>query len=547
MRPTLRLNLTFISFFCLYIALLVNLYVLQIRQGSFFKLRAQNQYTTLITTLLPRAEVVDRNGRPIALNISRFSAFIIPSRLSQPDKVRAFLGQHFPAALKRFDKKALGSQKDTQPSFFYIQRHLSDDEVRLIKESNLCDIHVLKEPHRFYPIASTGPILGMTDIDNKGLMGIEKAYDHVLAGDPAVYALEQEGRSGHYYFNKTAQADGSQGTPIGLTLDATLQFLAYEETRDAVNLLNAHEGAVLILDPTNGDILAMAQYPNFDPNSRVITDLEKTKNKLVTDAYELGSVIKVFLALAAIEEAVVCPEEMIDCENTMSTYIDGFKVNTLKPHGLLTFSRVIELSNNIGTSKIAPRLGARIYQHYKRCGFGSKTGLNFAGEQRGFVNHPTKWSKLSKFSLSFGYEIRATLLQLARAFSIVANDGSLVTPRLLLSAPCQLSPRLYKADTIETIRDMLRKTVTHGTAHRARINGYNVFGKTGTANLLINGVYQPSHNIFTFVGLIEKGAYKRIIVTFIKETDKKDATAASTASLLFEKVAHKMLIHDKII
>lgn len=546
---SIRLNLVFFSFSLFYCALVINLFIIQIMQSSFFKSRAQHQYTTLITALLPRAEILDRNGKPLAINISRLSAFMIPAKMSQPKKLKKFLAEFFPRAYERLHK----NQKSSQPAFFYIKRYLTDQEVQIIKESGLRDIHFLKEPNRFYPVSAAGQVIGMTDIDNKGLFGLEKAYDSILAGNPAIYSLEQEGRSGHYHFNKTAQAEGNQGTPITLTIDSTLQFLAYEEAKEAVNSLHAAEGAVLILDPAQGDILAMAHYPGFDPNIRETKpDLEKTKNKIVTDTYELGSVIKVFLALAALEEKVVTPDEIIDCHNTKTALIDGFKVNTLKAHGLLTFSQVIELSNNIGTSKIAQRLGPLLYSHYRRCGFGQKTGLHFPGEQKGFVNPPNKWSKLSIFSLSFGYEIRATLLQLARAFSLIANNGFLVTPRLLFlssHAPAfdKTQTSLYKPETVAQMREILKKTITRGTARRGHINGYEIFGKTGSANLISDGIYDPNRNIFTFVGLIEKESYKRIIVTFIKETTKPHATASSTAVPFFEKIAHKMLIHDKII
>jgi cell division protein FtsI (penicillin-binding protein 3) len=539
----LRLNVIFLFFLLFYGALCVNLYIIQVKQNSFFKAMAQNQYATIISTSPPRALILDRNSKPLALNITRLTAFIIPSKITEPEKLRAFLSEHYPQARTRLDE-------NPELHFMYVKRHLSEQEIDNIEKSGLKDIKFLKEPHRYYPVESVGPLVGITDTDNKGLMGIESYLNDVLAGTPSTYFLEQEARSGHYYFHKETQVQGTEGSPVTLTLDANLQFLAYAELKEAVKRLKAVDGAVLILDPVTSDILVMAHYPDFDENHHESLDLEKTKNKIVTETYELGSVMKVFLALAALDEGVVTPDEIIDCENKLVTYIDRQRIGTTKPNGLLTFSQVIELSNNIGTSKIAQRLGPKLYDHYVRCGFGQKTGLNFPGEQKGFVSPPSSWSKASIFSLSFGYESRATLLQLARAFAIIATGGRLISPRLILEPqqpPQMPSAPLYKPDTIKTMREILTRTITQGTAHRAKIDGYTVLGKTGTANLITNGTYDPTRTIFSFAGLIEKDDYKRIIVTFLREVPQRTAYAATVAVPLFERIAHKMLINDKVI
>ncbi len=521
-----RLNFIFFFFVMCYGLIIATLYTLQVSHGSLLHALPDNMHKRN-TLVYERAEIVDRNGKTLALTVPSLSAFIIPSKLSDASllKISTFLAEHFPRAYKQLmqSREALAHTQ-----FMYVKRHIDEKDRSCISQSLFNEIKYVPEKKRFYPVESVGPVIGITDSDNHGISGIEKAYDDLLTGQKDTHP-----------------------SPVRLTIDASLQFLAFEEIKAAANKLKAQEAAALIMDPTTGDILAMAQYPNFDPNRPLENnDVERSKNKLLTDTYELGSVIKIFLALAALEENSVNSDEIIDCENTKSTTIKGFKVNTLKPHGLLTFSQVIELSNNIGTSKVAQRIGPALYKHYRRCGFGKKTGIEVPGEQKGFVNPPERWSKLSIFSLSFGYEIRATLLQLARAFSLVALKGAMVTPRLILSPEAQkttFSQTLYSQKTVDTLRAILHKTITRGTAQRARINGYTILGKTGTANLLVDGVYQPSHNIFTFIGLIEKDAYKRIVVTFIKETEKKEATAASTAVPLFEKIAQKMLIHEKIL
>ncbi len=314
---------------------------------------------------------------------------------------------------------------------------------------------------------------------------------------------------------------------------------------------HAQEGAVIVMNPKNGEIIAMTCMPDFDPNNTKQIPLNHTKNRSITEEYELGSVIKVFAAMAALEEGVVTLDELIDCENVKTAYVDGRKINTVPSSvaGIIPFSEVIEKSNNIGIAKVVKRLGTSLYDHYIRIGFGKKTGIEFPGERAGFVNPPSSWSKQSLISLSYGYEITATLLQLACALCMIANNGYPIKPTLCItqkSTPQQGKP-LYSSKTIATIQQILENTVLQGTAKKAHIKGYRIMSKTGTANLLINGEYSPTHNIYTCAGIVEKGSYQRVIVTFIKEVPQKNMYASTITAPLFERVAEKTLIHDKIL
>lgn len=541
-NPNVRLTALFFFFFSLYVLVLGNLYLIQIKRSPFFKALAHQQYTMTVTSAPPRAEIVDRNGSSLALNKDSVSAFITPSKMDNEQGVALFLKKHFKHAYDRL-------QKNKKCHFMYIKRRLSSQEIELIKQSGLADIKLLKEPGRFYTIPSMGPILGITDIDNKGLFGIEKAYDTTLAGKPATYLLEKDARFANFYFKRETMVEGTQGTPISLTLDGVLHFLVYEELKEYVKQIGSKIGAVLILNPENGDVLAMANYPDFDPHATDTINQAHTKNRIITDAYELGSVIKAFLALAAFEEKVVTPEEPIDCENKLSTFLHGIRINTTKANGVIPFTQVIQYSNNIGVAKVAQRIGAPLYTHYQNLGFGRKTGI-FPGENPGFIMPPSRWSKASLISLSFGYEINATILQLGQATCMVANgDGFLVKPRLIKTdAVPQKEGPFFSCEALKKLQDVLFTTIDKGAAHKARISGYRVLGKTGTARLITDGKYDSTRHIFTFMAIIEKGTYKRVVIIFLKETTtKKGQLASSVVSPLFERVAHKMLIHDKII
>ena len=539
-----RLTSLFLFFCCVYIVIIANLYRIQIHQHRFFHELGQKQYSTVITIPVSRAPIYDRNGQCLAFNKECISACIIPSECKNQDIVLSFLKQHFSASVERF-------LQHRTSNFMFIKRRLNADEQALIEQCAIPELRIVCEENRYYSSESAGSIIGITDIDNKGLFGIELQYNHLLSGKPTTVQLQKDARSSLFYFNKETKIAGTEGTPVTLTIDATTQFLVSEELKETTSAHNAYEGAVVVIDPKNGDILAMANYPDFDPNHTENLDIAATKNRAITERYELGSVLKVFAALAALEEGVVTPDEIIDCKNAKTAYVAGRKVNTVHGNGAIPFWQVIADSNNIGTSTVTLRLDQKLYDHYKRMGFTDTTGIGFPGEQQGFVNHPDNWSKQSILSLSYGYEVAITILQLAQAFAMIANDGCMVHPRLILDpAPIQklaLQPRLYSTQSIAAIKDILEKTTTQGSCKRARIKGYRIMSKTGSANTLVNGVYNTDINRFTCSGIVEKDNYQRVIVAYIKAPFKKGCYASSMVVPLFERVAEKILIHDRII
>jgi cell division protein FtsI/penicillin-binding protein 2 len=535
----LRTTLVFFFFCLLYAIILVNLAIIQIFRHDFYINLGNKQYNVTVTQRPPRASIFDRSGTCLALNKEVLSAFMLPRQLKEPLKIKKFLAQHFPAALER-----LHTHPDAH--FLFVKRRLTQQEQDLINKSALADINILAEPSRFYPIESMGPVIGITDIDNNGLFGMELSCNEQLAGTPTTFSLHKDARSGHFYFKRETKIAGTQGTPLTLTLDSTLQFLVTEAVQETMASYQAKEGLALVMDPTSGEILAMVNLPAFDPNAPEQIDLAKAKNKIVTEVYELGSVIKVCMALAAFDEKVVSPDELVDCENKRTTIIDGRVVNTARTTetGIVPFAVALQKSNNIGIAKIARRLDTKLYDHYRRLGFGKKTGIDFPGERDGFVNPPEKWSKQSLFSLSYGYEISGSLLQLARVFCIIANDGYDCTPHLIMNQPMPARQQIYPKTTTDTVRQILDSSARSGKV--AQVPGYAVVSKTGTANMLVNGKYDPDKNCFTCAGIVSKDSYKRVIVVNIKEIAQKNMLAARIAMPLFEKIAHDMVIHEQL-
>ncbi len=534
-----------IFFVCslLFLIIAINLFIIQIYHHNFYSNLAQSQHHITVSQFSPRAEIYDRTGKQLlACNKECISAFIIPNELKDHDAVHAFLKKNFASAYAQL-------KKHKNKSFMYIKRRLNEDEVELIRNANISDLKLLSESNRYYPLPCAGTIIGMTNIDNHGLAGIELCCDAHLMGQPTTYSLDKDARSGQFYFDRETKISGTPSEPLYLTIDADLQYLAYEQLQEQMKKFNSKEGSVIVMDPKNGEILAMVSIPDFDPNQTNELEIEHTKNRIVTESYELGSVFKTFAALAALEEGVTTLDEEIDCKNAETCIIDGRRINTVHADGLIPFHEVIARSNNIGIAIVAKRLQTKIYDHYTRLGFGKKTLLGFPGENPGFVNHPKNWSKQSIISLSYGYEVSANLLQLARAFCMIANGGYLVDPKLVMDGkkPKLSSQPLYSSESLEGIKQIMEHTTLHGTAKRAQKKGYKIMCKTGTANMLVNGQYDKIRNLYTCAGIIERDDYQRVIVTFIKEATGYNLFAATVAVPLFEKVTEAMLVHERVL
>lgn len=538
-----RSGVVFLFFLLCFLIIIINLFVIQIYHRTFYTSLAEQQHHITISQSTPRADIYDRTGKQLlACNKECISAFVIPNNLKDPESLNNFLAKHFPQAhtqLKKYANKA----------FMYIKRRLTPEQVALIQQEESSDIKLLSESNRYYPLACASTLIGITDIDNKGLAGVELCCDAHLAGQATTYSLDKDARSGYFYFDRETTVLGKSSEPLYLTIDSDIQFLAYQELKKVITKFKSQEGSIIIMDPKTGEILTMVSIPDFDPNQTHSFDVEHTKNRVVTESYELGSVFKVFAALAALEEGVVTLDEKIDCRNALTCVIDGRRINTVHADGLLPFHDVIARSNNIGIAIVAKRLQEKIYEHYLRMGFGKKSELGFPGENPGFVNKPEHWSKQSIISLSYGYEISATILQVARAFCMIANGGYLVKPTLILDGkkPVFHSKPLYSAASLENIKQIMEHTTLHGTARRAKKQGYKIMCKTGTANLLVNGEYDKTKNIYTCAGIIEKDEYQRVIVACVKEATGSNLYAATVAVPLFEQVTEKMLIHERIL
>ena len=525
-----------------YLLIIGNLLWIQVKNRTFFRNLGMQQYRAQTTLTPDRAPIFDRSGtRPLAINRACLSAFIMPNALKQRDDTTKFLHTHFPNAAQRLTQ-------NPHRAFMYVQRRLTHEQEQSIREACLNDIRLLQETSRFYPIVTAAPIVGLTNIDNHGSLGLEYAFDEQLAGVPAICHLERDARSGNFHFAQQITESGKPSTPLITSIDADIQFLTSRELQRTLEQFSSQAASAVIMDPTTGEIITLAHVPTFNPNDPQHLDINQTANTTISHAFELGSVMKVFTALAALEEGAVSTHELIDCQNSKTALVEGRTVNTWRAHGALRLADIIALSNNIGIATIASRLGPSLYWHYLKLGFGKKTNIELPGEQSGSLNTPKQWSQQSIMSLSYGYEVSATLLQLARAFCTIAHDGYSIQPTILpVTTVPNNDTRLYQKEHVDTIKNMLQAAVESGTARAARIPGYRVMCKTGTANMLDNGSYSSEKNMYTCAGIVEKESYKRVIVVSVKEGTGRNMFAATVAAPLFKRIARAMLVHERIV
>ncbi|MFH0898502.1 MAG: penicillin-binding protein 2 [bacterium] len=529
-----RVFFVFLGIFCLYGIIVARLFLLQIYQKDFFKILARHQHYLTVSFEPDRAEIRDKNGTLLAFNKEVPSAFVLPRQLQDKARTKKFLKQHYPQVYQRM-------MDDKKRHFLWVERKLTPDRLQFLKQATLQDIQFVQETQRYYPFKEFSHVIGFTDIDNNGISGIELEFSKQLQGTSITMLLSKDARSKSLYFDKSVIQKGDSGKPLALTLDHRLQFLSYEHLQETIDFFKAKSGSVLVMNPDTGEILVMANYPTFDANGKILADLSQTKNLIVSECFEFGSVMKTFSALAILEEGVTDLDELVDCEGKIG-YVDGFRIENWKSLDVLPFRDVVRFSSNVGIAKMVQRIGDKLYDHLIKIGFGKKTGILFPGEREGFVNNPANWSRSSLHVMSFGYEVMATMLQVALAMSVIANGGYLVKPILVQGQRQSKSKKLYSDKTLALMKEILSSV----TGTNACIPGFATMGKTGTARLLVDGKYSDTSHIYTFAGIIENADYRRVVVSFIKEPERKHLWASDVAMPLFKKVAEKLAVHDMV-
>jgi cell division protein FtsI (penicillin-binding protein 3) len=485
-----------------------------------------------------RGMITDRHGEPLAISTPIDSIWANPQELLL---VRERLPE-LARALKTDPEKlqqTLASRRGRE--FVYLQRHSHPDMARKVVSLAIPGVSLQREYRRYYPAAEvTGHLVGFTNIDDEGQEGIELAYDHWLRGQPGSKRVLKD-RLGRIVENVESIRVPQPGGSLFLSIDRRIQYLAYSELKAAVQKHKARSGSAVVLDIKTGEVLAMVNQPAFNPNNRRNLRGDRYRNRVVTDVFEPGSTLKPFTVAAALESGDFSPASQI--QTAPGFYKVGTStVKDSKNYGLIDVATVLQKSSNVGASKMALALTAeRQWDMLTRVGFGEITGSGFPGESSGLLTEHRKWRDIDRATLSFGYGISTTLLQLAQAYSIFATDGYLRPVSLQrvddVKSVTDNQRRVMDKDTAVQVRQMLERVVQPGgTATRAAVAGYRVAGKTGTVRKSGVGGYVEDRYLSLFAGLAPVSKPRLVMVVMINEPANGDYYGGVVAAPVFSNV-----------
>ena len=523
----------------LFVALLIGLagllgrgVYLQGIHNDFLQKKGDARYSRVIEVSAHRGKISDRNGEPMAVSTPVESVWASPPDVEADRRQAKKLAQILGMDVEDLKNRLF----DTSRDFVYLKRQLPPDQVEKVVAMNLPGVSLLREYRRYYPTGEeAAQTLGFTGQDDNGQEGMELALQGLLGGKPGSQRVIKDNR-GSIVEDAGSLHPSKPGSDIVLSLDSNLQHIAYRELESAVKQHRAKAGAVVILDSRTGEVLALANYPGYNPNNRNNTSSKAMRNRAIADLFEPGSTLKPFTVATAIETGKVKPNTVINTEHGVYT-LGNRKIHDSHPESRLTVAQVIQQSSNIGAAKIALSLKSEtMWQGLADSGFGAQTGSNFPGEAPGKLRDPKTWRPIEQATMAYGHGISVNLLQLARAYTIFANDGELKPISLLkLDAPV-IGTRVFSERTSRELRDMLEMVVLPGgTAPLAQIAGYRVAGKTGTAHKLVDGRY-VNHYIASFVGFAPASNPRLVVAVMIDDPSGADYYGGEVAAPVFSKV-----------
>lgn len=507
-RHSPRFGLVFLLLILCFVIFAVRLILIQIFNSDFLAGLAKKQHNHLIVLEPKRGTIFDRHMRPLAINLPVYSLYANPKSMNDDDRARAvaILGDKF-----GLDKSMLRSRLGREKYFVWLQRKMPQEYYEQIKAYKLKGIDFVKESKRFYPNKTLGAhIIGFAGIDNNGLEGMELHLNNYLKGKEGMSQILRDARQRELLIEKNYVAP-QDGASIILTIDETIQYIAERALEEGYKKFNAKGASIIVLNPKTGEVLALANQPTYNLEEFSKVTPESKTNRALAFTYEPGSVFKIVAAAAALEENAFKETDMIFCENG-SYKVGNHYLKDHDPLGTLSFKEVIEQSSNIGTTKIAQRLGADVFYKYAhKFRFGIKTGIDMVGEANGWLKPPSQWSKTSIGAIPIGQEVTVNALQLVSAVSVIANDGVFMKPFIVkeirddhdqtieLFEP-KVVDRVITKETSLRVKEVLRGVVENGTGKKAQIPGITVAGKTGTAQKVEGGVYSHSKFYASFIG-----------------------------------------------
>jgi cell division protein FtsI (penicillin-binding protein 3) len=526
------------------------MFQLQVLEKEYlYKLAAQQQHVQI--PLVPkRGTVYDSKGNELAVSIEVDSVYADARKVVDVEKTT-----HQLASILQIDREELRQRLKNHRPFEWIQRKISSREVEQIKALHLPGIYFLKENRRFYPNSQLAAhLVGFVGLDSKGLEGIEYQYDALLNGENHVWTAARDALGREIAMGKVPFEKEDHYRNIVLTIDKSIQHITETELGRGVEKCGAKGGMAIAMHPLTGKILAMASYPTFNPNQFIQYRSRIWRNRAVSDVFEPGSLFKVFLAAAALEEKIVRSSDSFFCENGSYTVYDR-TIHDHSKYGWLTFQQIIKFSSNIGASKVGEKMGReRFYRYISAFGFGEKTRIGLPGEGKGIVHHPRYWSPVTLDTISFGQGISVTGIQLVIALSAIANGGFLMKPHVVekimdekggvvQSFQPEIIRKVISEETAKKVMTLLRTTTEKGgTGEGAAPAGYEVAGKTGTAQKVdsLLGGYSEDRYTSGFMGFAPTEEPKLVLLVVVDEP-QGNSYGGVVAAPIFKAIMEKAL------
>jgi len=540
-----RIATTAILFAAVFAALALRAVHLTVLEGEALRERAARQHQQEVPMTAERGPIVDRFGEPLALSRESAAVYVRPREWSvPPDSLRTV------ARLLELPQDVVLQRASASAPFVWLRRQVPLDRWSAIADMKLPGIGSEPPRQRVYPHgALAGQVLGFTGVDGHGLEGIERGLDAELRGEVEAMVVGHDARGRQFVLGEEWGSLPRAGAQIELTIDAALQRFAEAELERAVHEQQAKAGTLVALDPNTGEVLAMATVPRFDPNQFAAATAGQWRNRAITDCYEPGSTFKAILAAAALGAGVVRPSDRIDCE--YGKWAVGNRViRDSHPHGVLSFADVIAQSSNIGSAKVAERLGSERYGAVlQQFGFGVPTGVDLPGEAGGLLRPTARWGRIHLVTTAFGQGIAVTPLQLARAFAAIANGGQLMRPYVVrrITGPEGVlryaghphnDGQVMARQTADAVTALLVRVTETGTGKQARVDGFTVAGKTGTAQKVDahTGRYSARDRMSSFVGYVP-AEDPALVVLVVIDSPRKATYGGVVAAPVFRAVA----------
>ena len=537
---------------CLFVAwslvVVLRLVDLQTFRGAHYRTQSNSQQQGFLVLTPRRGDILDRNLKELAISVRADSVYAQPPKIEDQMAAARQL-----SPLLDLPPDELIEQLGSKKSFVYLKRDVSLETSRRIRELRIEGIGTHEDTTRVYPGKDLAcHVLGIVGVDHAGLEGIEYLYGKELSGSKSRIDLRVDAKRNSFY--RDSPDAPTRGNNLVLTLDSTIQHIAQAALAEGVRDHEALNGSAIVMNPRTGEVLAMASYPEFDPNDYADFSPSERRNRCILDLYEPGSTFKIITLSSLLNEGLVDPNEVIDCRPGRARL--GNKVYHEAGHsfGLLTVAQVIEKSSNIGTVQLALRLGEeRMHDYAQRFGFGHPTGIELPGEEGGILRNTSQWSKISIGAIAIGQELAVTPLQLIRAVAAVANGGYLVKPLIVkrvvnpsgdtLFEAKPERERILKEATTATARRILSRVVEEGTGTKAQLRGYSSGGKTGTAQKFIDGRYSSSRYVASFVGFAPSNDPSLIALVVINEPREGLYYGGSVAAPIYKEIMERALIH----